>query len=71
MSDMSFADLIRTAVKRDGRTAYAIARDSGVNSAVVGRFLKGERDVTLKTAEKICRTLQLELRPERRQKKGG
>ena len=68
---MSFADLIRTAVKRDGRTAYAIARDSGVNSAVVGRFLKGERDVTLKTAEKICRTLQLELRPERRQKKGG
>lgn len=70
---MSFADLIRTTAKRDGRTTYAIARDSGVNSAVVGRFLKGERDVTIKTAEKLCRTLGLELRrvrPIRPTKKG-
>lgn len=60
---MSFSDLIRATMKADGRTMYAIARDSGVNSAVVGRFFKGERDVTLTTAEKICRILDLELRP--------
>lgn len=67
----SFAGLIRATAKRDGRTVYAIARDSGVNSAVVGRFIKGERDVTLTTAEKLCRTLGLELRPARRRRKAG
>ena len=61
----SFADEIRAVAKADGRTVYAIARDSGVNSAVVGRFVKGERDVTLRIAEKLCRTLGLELRPQR------
>lgn len=67
----TFADQIRAAAKRYG-TPYALARDSGVNSAVVGRFLKGERDVTLTTAEKLCRALGLELRPmRRRSRKGG
>ncbi len=67
----SFADLIRATAKRDGRTAYALARDSEVNSAVVGRFLKGERDVTLTTAERLCRTLKLELQPKRQRGKRG
>ncbi len=57
----SFADVIRAAAKADGRTTYAISRDSGVNPAVVGRFFKGERGVTLAVAERICRTLGLEL----------
>lgn len=61
----TFADQIRAAAKRYG-TPYALARDSGVNSAVVGRFLKGERDVTLATAEKLCNALGLELQPARR-----
>lgn len=67
----SFAELIRATTQARGLTAYALARDSGVNSAVVGRFLKGERDVTLTTAEKLCRALRLELRPKLRRKKGG
>lgn len=67
---MSYSDIIRQAFKRDGRTPYALARDSGVNSAVVGRFLKGERDVTLTTAEKLCRALGLELRAADRKRKG-
>lgn len=67
----TFAELIRATTEARGLTAYALARDSGVNSAVVGRFLKGQRDVTLTTAEKMCRVLRLELRPQRRRKKGG
>lgn len=65
-----FAELIRATTQARGLTAYALARDSGVNSAVVGRFLKGQRDVTLTTAEKLCRTLGLELRLGRRPKRG-
>lgn len=67
----TFADLIRAITEARGLTAYALARNSGVNSAVVGRFLNGQRDVTLTTAEKMCRALRLELRPQRRKKKGG
>lgn len=58
----TFADLIRETNTASGRTAYRLARDSGVNSAIVGRFLKGERGVSLTTAEKLCRALGLELR---------
>jgi DNA-binding phage protein len=65
----AFANQIRAAAKRYG-TPYALARDSGVNSAVVGRFMKGERDVTLTTAEKLCGALGLELRPTRQPKRG-
>lgn len=67
----TFADLIRATTEAHGLTAYALARASGVNSAVVGRFLKGQRDVTLTTAEKLSRALGLELRPTRRRRKGG
>lgn len=66
----TFADRIRATTEARGLTAHALARASGVNSAVVGRFLKGQRDVTLTTAEKLCRALGLELRPTRRRKKG-
>lgn len=66
----TFADLIRATTEARGLTAYALARDSGVNSAVVGRFLKGQRDVTLTTAEKLCRALGLELRLMRRRRRG-
>lgn len=66
----TFAEVIRATTKARGLTAYALARDSGVNSAVVGRFLKGQRDVTLTTAEKMCRALGLTLRPGRRRKRG-
>lgn len=63
MKTKGFADMMRQTMKADGRTKYAIARDAGLNPAVVARFLTGERDITLTTAEKICRVLGLELRP--------
>ncbi len=58
----SFAETIRTAIKRDGRTRYKISQDSGVNQAVIGRFVHGERNLNLLTAERLCKVLKLELR---------
>jgi transcriptional regulator with XRE-family HTH domain len=58
----TFADVIRRAVEDSGRTAYAIALESGVSQAVLSRFLRGERGINLDTAEKLCRALGLELR---------
>lgn len=57
-------DIIRNAVKRDGRTLYRLALDSGVNKAVLGRFMRGERDMNLRTADKVCRALGLKLKKE-------
>ncbi len=62
----SFADTIRKAIERDGRTRYQISQDSGVNQAVVGRFVHGERNLNLVTAERLCKVLGLELGPKRK-----
>ena len=61
----SFPELIRDAIRRDGRSVYRLALDCGVNQGVLGRFVRGERDMNLRTAEKVCRALGLELRPVR------
>ena len=54
---------LRKAIKRDGRTLYAIAKDSGLRYSVVHRFATGERTaINIVTAEKLCHTLGLELR---------
>jgi plasmid maintenance system antidote protein VapI len=60
-----FAETIRQAVHDSGRTPYAVAKASGVPQAVLSRFLRGERGVTLGTAERLCLTLGLELRQAR------
>jgi plasmid maintenance system antidote protein VapI len=61
-ASQSFADTIRQAILSSGKTAYAIAHQSGVAQAVLSRFMTGERGITLETAEKFCRTLGLVLR---------
>ena len=57
----SMPDIIRSAVRRDGRSVYRLALDSGVNQGVLGRFMRGERDMKLRTADKVCRALGLKL----------
>jgi len=65
---VSFPDIIRAAVRRDGRTLYRLEKDSGVDVAVLQRFMKGERGLNLRTAEKICRAVGLELLPSKPRK---
>jgi len=65
----SFPDIIRGAIRKDGRTIYRLAIDSGVNQGVLGRFMRNERDMNLRTAEKVCRALGLELRAMKRKGK--
>ena len=59
---VDLAETIRRAIERDRRTLYRLAKDSGVNSAILGRFVKGERDLRLETASKLCAILGLKLR---------
>lgn len=67
----TLSEQLRDAIKRDGRSLYALAVDSGVDRGVLVRFMNGEREPTLPTADRICRVLGLELQAGGRRKKGG
>lgn len=57
------AAIMRKSVKDQGLSTYVLARDSGVNIAVIVRFLNGTRGITLDTASKLCDVLGLTLLP--------
>ena len=52
---------IREVIEARGLTAYALGKESGVDATVVGRFMSGERDLRLATADKIAAALGLRL----------
>lgn len=52
------------AIKESGMTDYALAQASGVAASTIGRFTKGERDITLATAAKLAAVLGLKLTGE-------
>jgi transcriptional regulator with XRE-family HTH domain len=53
---------LRTAIKATGKSVYQVAKDSGVAHPVILRFMSGERDIRLETAEKLAQSLGLELK---------
>ncbi len=52
---------LRAALAESKLSAYALAKESGVDAAVLSRFLSGERDITLGTAAKLAHVLGLTL----------
>src|SRR5215210_3041439 len=61
---------LREAIERSGLTAYAVGRRAGVDPGVVQRFVTGERDIRMGTADKLCEVLGLRLVEDGRRKKG-
>ena len=53
------ADQLRAAIVESGLTHYRIAKDAGIKPDILDRFVSGERDVRLQTAEKIALVLGL------------
>lgn len=62
---MKLSESLRKAVLTSKQTRYAIAVGSGVDHAVLRRFMRGERDIKLTTAEHLAEYLGLELTPEK------
>ncbi len=62
---MRISQALREAIQRSGLTIYRIAKDCDTHSSVVARFVHGERDLRLETADRIAEYLGLELRPRR------
>jgi hypothetical protein len=53
---------LRAAIKRSGKSVYRVAQESGVAHPIILRFLSGERDIRLETAEKLAVALGLALK---------
>src|SRR5688572_26120107 len=51
------SDSLRTAIKESGKSVYQICKDAGISQIVVSRFLSGERDIRLATADRLARVL--------------
>lgn len=62
MKRESLPDKLRAAIRKSGKTVYRVALESGVAHPVILRFLSGERDIRLETAEKLALSLGLELK---------
>ncbi len=52
---------LRRAIKRDGRSIYALAKHSGLTVSALQRFVAEEHGMTLGSAEKLADALGLRL----------
>jgi len=53
----AISDALRAAIQASPRSIYQIGRDSGISQIVVSRFLSGERDIHLATADRLAKAL--------------
>jgi transcriptional regulator with XRE-family HTH domain len=60
---LSIGDRIKLTISDRNLSAYAVAKAARVNTAIVLRFLNGERSISLVTAEKLAQALDLHLVP--------
>ena len=52
---------LRDALRTSDKTIYQIAQTAGVSQIVISRFLSGERDIRMATADKLAEALGLKL----------
>ena len=50
---------LRLAIVNSGKSSYQLNQDTGVNHGVILRFMKGERDIRLETAETLAAAVGL------------
>jgi len=55
----AISDALRAAVKSSSKSVYQICKESGISQIVVSRFLSGERDIRLATADRLAQALGL------------
>ena len=52
---------LKDALRASDKSMYQIAQDAGVSQIVVSRFVSGERDIRMATADKLAEALGLKL----------
>lgn len=57
----SLSEALKRAIEESERTVYQIAKEAHVSQIIVSRFLSGERDIRMATADKLANALGLRL----------
>lgn len=57
----SLSDALRAAIRASGQTSYALGKAAGISPIVIDRFLAGDRDIRMATADKLAAVLGLQL----------
>ena len=60
------SEQLRQAVENSGLTHYRISKDTGIDPAVISRFMSGKAGMTLASLDKLVAYLDLELTPRRK-----
>lgn len=58
---MGISNELKAAIEESGRTSYDLGKEAGIAPTNIDRFKRGERGLTLETADKLARVLQLAL----------
>jgi ribosome-binding protein aMBF1 (putative translation factor) len=57
----SLSEILRRAIRESNRSVYELAKEAGISQIMISRFLSGERDIRLATADKLAGVLELTL----------
>ncbi len=55
------SDALRHAIQSSPKSVYQICKETGISQIVVSRFLSGERDIRLATADRLAKALGIEV----------
>ena len=71
MSEGPVTSTLKRAIEKSKRTPCAIAREAGIDTASMYRFLAGERQLKSGSIDRLCEALELELQPSRKPARAG
>jgi len=57
----SLSDLLRRSIGESGRSLEEIANDARISPILIAGFVSGERDIHMSTADRLARSLGLEV----------
>ena len=58
----AISDALRAAIEASPKSVYQICKEAGISQIVVSRFLSGERDIRLATADRLAKALGIVIR---------
>jgi ribosome-binding protein aMBF1 (putative translation factor) len=61
---LTLTDALKAAIEESGLTCYRIAKATGIDTANLGRFIRGELSLRLDKADKLAAYLGLRLVPD-------
>lgn len=69
MSELELAALLRKTIQDCGKSLNVLSKECGVSNPQLSRFVRGERSLSLDSAEKLLRYFGLRVQPAEPAKK--